>query len=227
MPARATPYIVLGGIGLVVLLAVAVSSGITDPVDHPIIRAIRADALHDTLAPLRFVTELGSTWAVAVVAGIVLLVGLTIGPWRHGVIGAITILLASTANSLFKLGIARERPDLLDPLVIEHGFSFPSGHSTLGMVSYGVLAVLVSRSRLPRGVRIGIVAALGVLVFLIGLSRVWLGVHYPTDVVAGWTTGAVIVLVYAAVTRSVSREPSEAAVDVDPAAPRSDRPAPG
>ncbi len=227
MPARATPFLVPGGIGLVVLLAVAVASGITDPIDHPIIRAVRAEALQDVLAPLRIVTELGSTWAVAIVAGIVLLVGAAIGPWRHGVIGAVTILLASTANSLFKLGIARERPDLLDPLVVEHGFSFPSGHSTLSMVSYGVLAVLVSRSRLPRGVRIGIVAALGVLVFLIGLSRVWLGVHYPTDVLAGWTTGAVIVLVYAAVTRSVSREPSEAAVDVDPAAQRSDRPAPG
>lgn len=227
MPARATPYLVPIGIGFVVLLAVAVANGITDPVDHPIIRAVRSERLHDVLTPLRLVTELGSTWAVALMAGVVLLVGLAIGPWRHGVIGAITILLASTANSLFKIGIARERPDLLDPLVVEHGFSFPSGHSTLGMVSYGVLAVLVSRSRLPRGARVGAVAALGVLVFLIGLSRVWLGVHYPTDVLAGWTTGAVIVLLYATVTRSVSREPSAAAVDAGPEAQRSDRPAPG
>lgn len=227
MSARATPFLVPAGIGLVVVLAVAVANGLTDPIDHPIIRAVRAEALHELLSPLRVVTELGSTWAVAAMAGVVLGVGVAIGPWRHGVIGAITILLASTANSLFKLGIARERPDLLDPLVVEHGFSFPSGHSTLGMVSYGVLAVLIGRSRLPRAVRIAIIAALGVLVFLIGLSRVWLGVHYPTDVAAGWTVGAVIVLAYAAITRSVSREPSEAAVDVDRAAPRSDRPAPG
>ena len=118
-------------------------------------------------------------------------------------------------------------PDLLEPIVVEHGFSFPSGHAALSMVAYGVLGVLVMRSRLPIAVRRVIVVALGVLVLLIGLSRVWLGVHYPTDVLAGWTAGATIVLVYARLTRSVSPEPAAAAVDVDPAAQRSDPPAPG
>jgi membrane-associated phospholipid phosphatase len=110
---------------------------------------------------------------------------------------------------------------------VERGFSFPSGHSALGMVAYGILAVLVSRSRLPRPWRTAIVVALGALVALIGISRIWLGVHYPTDVIAGWAAGGVIVLAYAAVTRQVSPEPAEEAVDVDPGAQRSDRPAAG
>ena len=112
-------------------------------------------------------------------------------------------------------------------MLIERGFSFPSGHSLLSMVAYGVIGVLVIRSPLPLGVRRGVVAVLAVVVLLVGLSRVWLGVHYPTDVLAGWTAGAVIVLVYARVTRSVSPGPAVAAVDADPAAPRSDPPAPG
>jgi undecaprenyl-diphosphatase len=95
------------------------------------------------------------------------------------------------------------------------------------MVAYGVLAVLVSRSRLPRVVRRIVMVALAVLIGLIGLSRVWLGVHYPTDVLAGWAAGGVIVLVYAAITRRVSLEPAEGAVDADQGAQRSGRPAPG
>jgi undecaprenyl-diphosphatase len=223
----AAPVLAAGGIGIVVLLALAVTSGLSDEFDRSIIEAVRAPGLHDLLSPLRAITELGSTGAVTVVAVLTLLVGVLIGPWLHGLIGAIAIGLASAANQGLKAVIARARPDLLDPLVEERGFSFPSGHSALGMAAWGVLAVLVMRSRLPFSVRLAVVAVLGVLIVLIGLSRVWLGVHYPTDVLAGWTAGAVIVLLYARLTRRVSPEPAAAAVDADRGPPRSDRPAAG
>jgi undecaprenyl-diphosphatase len=223
----AVPILSLGGVGIVVLLAFAVTGGISDAFDRSIIEAVRSEALHDLLSPLRAITELGSTGAVMVVAILTLLVGILIGPWLHGVIGAVTIGLASLGNETLKAIIARARPDLLDPITDERGFSFPSGHSALGMVAWGILGVLVMRSRLPLAVRRGIVAALAVVIFLVGLSRVWLGVHYPTDVLAGWTAGAVIVLVYARLTRRVSPEPAAAAVDADPAPPRSGPPAAG
>jgi len=212
---------------IVTMLAVAVSADLTDQFDRAVTEVVRADGLMTILSPLRWITELGSTGAVIVVAAITFLVGLLVGPWLHGLFGAITIGLASAANELVKAFMARARPDLLEPIVIERGFSFPSGHALLSMVGYGVLGVLVMRSRLPLGVRRGVVAVLGLLILLIGASRVWLGVHYPTDVLAGWTAGAVIVLVYARLTRSVSPEPAAAAVDADPAVPRSDPPGPG
>lgn len=217
----------LGGAVLVIGLAVLVSVDATDAFDRAVIDLVRAPSLHGLLSPLRLVTEAGSTWAVTAMAIGVLVLGLAIGMTRHGVIGALTITLASLANSGFKLLVARQRPELLEPVVVEHGFSFPSGHSALGMVAYGVVAVLVWRSTLPRAARTTSVIALGALIVLIGVSRVYLGVHYPTDVLAGWTTGAVVVLVYAAVTRRVWPVPAEARARVDPAAPRSDRPAPG
>ena len=175
----AVPILALGGVGIVVLLATAVTSGISEPFDRSIIEAVRAEGLRGLLSPLRVITELGSTGGVTVVALVTLLVGVLIGPWLHGVIGAITIGLAAAGNEALKTVFARARPDFLDPIVEEHGFSFPSGHSALGMVAWGILGVLVMRSRLPLGVRRGIVAAIAVLIFLIGLSRVWLGSALP------------------------------------------------
>ena len=223
----AVPILAAGGLGVVVLLAIAVTSGMSDGFDAAVIGVVRSTALDVPLSPLRWITELGSTGAVTLVAIIAIVLGVLIGPWLHGLLGAATIGLASLANSWIKVFIARNRPDLLEPVLVERGFSFPSGHSLLSMVAYGVLGVLVMRSRLPLGVRRGVVAILALVVLLVGVSRVWLGVHYPTDVLAGWTAGAVIVLVYARLTRSVSPEPAAAAVDADPAAPRSDPPAPG
>ena len=219
--------LVIGALLFVLGLAVLVATDRADPFDASVIRAVRDPELHDRLAFLQPLTELGSTGAVSLVAGLVAALGIAVGPWRHGVIGAATIAIASAAVEGVKAVIARERPDLLEPIVVEHGFSFPSGHSTLSMVAYGILAVLVLRSRLPRPVRGGLAVALAVLVVLVGISRVWLGVHYPTDVIAGWTTGVLVVAAFAAFTRGVSTEPAAAAVDVDPEARRSDRPAPG
>ena len=222
-----TPLLVAVGIAAVVALAVLVSTDLTDAFDRSIITAVRSELVRDLLSPLGIVTELGSTWAVTAMAAVAFVFGAAIGPWRHGLAGALTILAASILNSALKLTIARERPDLLEPVIVEHGFSFPSGHSALGMVAYGVLAVLVARSRLPTRARVAIVFVLGVVVGLIGISRIWLGVHYPTDVLAGWIAGGVIVLVYAAVTRRVSPEPAAGAVDADPAPQRSGPPAAG
>jgi len=222
-----TLVLALAGILLVIGLAVLVSIDAADAFDHALIEAIRDPELDDPLAFLAPLTHLGSTGAVTVVALLTFAVGAAIGPWRHGLIGAATIGAASLGVELVKLVVSRGRPDLLEPLVEEHGFSFPSGHSTLSMVAYGVLAVLLTRSRLPREVATLIVIGLGVLIVLIGISRVWLGVHYPTDVIAGWTAGWVIVLGYAWITRGVSREPAVGAADADPAAPRSDPPAAG
>ena len=226
MPDR-TPTLLLGGVMLFVGLAVLVMIDASDAFDSAIIEGVRNPATSNALGFLGSLTELGSTGAVAIVAVLTFALGAAIGPWRHGLIGALTIGAAALGVELVKAGVARARPDALEPIIVEHGFSFPSGHATLSMVAYGVLAVLISRSRLPQGVRTAAIVGLALLVVAIGVSRIWLGVHYPTDVLAGWTAGWVIVLLYAWFTRGVSREPAEAAADADPAAQRSDRPAAG
>jgi undecaprenyl-diphosphatase len=110
-----------------------------------------------------------------------------------------TLIAVALAVDHAKDFVARPRPD--DPVVQAYGYSFPSGHAFTSTVSYGLLAIVAWRSDLPLIVRRLIVAAAVVLVCLIGCSRIALGVHYPTDVVAGWLGGiAVLCLVLAAIT---------------------------
>jgi membrane-associated phospholipid phosphatase len=88
-----------------------------------------------------------------------------------------------------KLGFARERPFFPDPLATEQTYSFPSGHASMSLAVYGTLGFIAAR-HLPRvRPRIVVLAAAGSLVLLIGFSRLYLGVHFLTDVVAGFSLG--------------------------------------
>ena len=217
------PLLAVVAVVLVVVLAGLVTYDVTDGLDLAIIRAVRASALVAPLAILRQVTELGSTTAMMVLA-IVLLLSEVVArrPWS-GITGAATIGLASLGNELAKGLIARARPDLIQPIVVERGYSFPSGHAALSMVGYGVAALLVARSDAPRGFKVAAAFAAGCLVALIGISRVYLGAHFPTDVLAGWLAGGAVVLIVAWLSPA-SKARAGAPAASDPAGPRSDPP---
>lgn len=83
----------------------------------------------------------------------------------------------------------RERPLLIYRLVEETGFSFPSGHSMVGASFYGYLIYLISKSNCSKGRKIALGMILTTLVIGIGFSRIYLGVHYASDVLAGFTLG--------------------------------------
>lgn len=93
-------------------------------------------------------------------------------------------------SALLKLGVARPRPDIVPHLVEVHDLSFPSGHAMLSAVTYLTLGALLSRAEPFRSTRIFLLAAAIFLTLIIGLSRIYLGVHYPTDVLGGWCAGA-------------------------------------
>ena len=215
------PLLALVAVLLVMVLAGLVSNHVTDGLDVAIIRVLRASDLVAPLAILHQVTELGSTTAMMILAIVLLLSELIARrPWS-GITAAATIGLASLGNELVKGLMARARPDLIQPIVVERGYSFPSGHAALSMVGYGVAALLVARSGAPRGVKVAAAFAAGCLVALIGISRVYLGAHFPTDVLAGWLAGGAIVLLFAWLSPA-SKARAGAPAASDPGEPRSD-----
>lgn len=96
-------------------------------------------------------------------------------------------ILASTA---LKLAFARPRPDLVTHGSIVYTASFPSGHSMLAAVTYLTLGALLARMLARRRERVFVLGVALIATLLVGISRVYLGVHWPTDVLAGWTAGA-------------------------------------
>ena len=90
-------------------------------------------------------------------------------------------------NQGLKLIFAKPRPQLWTPLIVEHSYSFPSGHALGSSVLYGFLAFLLA-SQYPH-YRVGIYGIAVIIVGSIGLSRLFLGVHYPTDIIAGYAVG--------------------------------------
>ena len=173
---------------LELLIEVASGSPITGA-DRRIINLVatlRTPALDQAML---LVTFLGNAQTIAVLAAIAIIIVLLARRYEE----AVLVLLALVASSLFfsaiKLLIARPRPLLESARLVQGGFSFPSGHAAVSATFYGTIAYVLMREVRSEVVKvlIGLLAAL--LVLAIGLSRIYLGVHYPSDVVAGWIAG--------------------------------------
>src|SRR6185369_15324923 len=81
------------------------------------------------------------------------------------------------------------RPDVVTPLTQVLTLSFPSGHAALSAICYLTLGTLLAQTQASRTIRIHFIVTAILLTLLVGVSRIYLGVHYPTDVLAGWCIG--------------------------------------
>jgi undecaprenyl-diphosphatase len=138
----------------------------------------------------RDVTALGSFAVLGIVVvaivGYLLLVHQRAATWLIllSVVGGVIV------NNILKLSFARPRPDLVAPAARVFTTSFPSGHAALSAITYLTLGALLARTHPSRAIRIYFMSLAVILALLVGVSRVYLGVHYPTDVLAGWCIGA-------------------------------------
>lgn len=111
------------------------------------------------------------------------------------------VTLSNAAKAFFD----RPRPDLVPQGSIVYTASFPSGHSLMAAVVYLTLAALVARSFPERRLRAYVVALAILVTLAVGASRVYLGVHWPTDVLAGWAAGGAWALACAALAHALAR----------------------
>ncbi len=125
---------------------------------------------------------------VVLVASVIgyLLVSRRFGP---ALFTLISIVTGAAASHGLKLLYDRPRPDLVEHLVNTHTASFPSGHATMSTVVYLTLASLIVRLVDDTAVRAYVLSVAVLLALAIGISRVYLGVHWPSDVIAGWALG--------------------------------------
>jgi undecaprenyl-diphosphatase len=160
-----------------ILLALRSSGDTADPVGPPWLEAAMRD-----------LTALGSTAVLTIVtlamAGLLLI---TRHPRLAGLL-LLAVVLGTTLSNALKYLLARPRPDFVAHAVDVHTMSFPSGHAMLSALTYLTIGALLARDQ-PLPVKTYILCVAILVSVLVGISRVYLGVHYPTDVLAGWAIG--------------------------------------
>jgi undecaprenyl-diphosphatase len=140
-------------------------------------------------ASWREITALGSDIIVGLIT--VLVMGFLL---MHKMVRSALLLLVAVAgggllSTLLKLTFARPRPDFVQHMVEVSSASFPSGHSLISAVVYPTLGALLASLSPTRTAKVYYLASAFLLMVLVGVSRMYLGVHYPSDVLAGWALG--------------------------------------
>lgn len=169
----------------------SVLGGESQRFDASVRNGIHAWASVPLTAAMRGITQLGSP-VVLVTLGILMVWRLVaLGRRRTALIFVTACLVAEALAETLKLVFHRQRPEAFFGFAEPVTYSFPSGHSVMSACFYGVAAAILTARMQSRAGRIAIWAGAALLALAIGFSRVYLGVHYPTDVLAGYAAAAI------------------------------------
>jgi len=138
---------------------------------------------------VRDITSLGSTSVLVLVTTAVIIYLLLIRRPATALLMFVAVAGGQVLSSLLKFEVDRPRPDLVSHLVNETSLSFPSGHAMLSAVTYLTLGSMAARFLPGRTTKIFVLGLAILTTLLVGASRVYLGVHWPSDVLAGWCAG--------------------------------------
>ena len=141
---------------------------------------------------LKVITMFGSA---EVLIGITVILFILLKNKKVGACIAFNLIIIGAINQALKLLVQRPRPEGFR-LIEETGYSFPSGHSMASTAFYGLMIYLVFKNVKNKTAKTIICALFGLLIILIGMSRIYLGVHYASDVIAGFVLSIAYLVVY-------------------------------
>lgn len=141
---------------------------------------------------MKIISYMGNTLIVILICIILLVIPKT--RYKYGLITSIGVITSTMLNNLLKVIFLRERPDVLR-LINENSYSFPSGHSMINMTMYSLLAILLYNNIKDKKLKYVFPLSILLIPIFMGISRVYLGVHYITDVIGGWIFGLLITVV--------------------------------
>ncbi|MGN1312385.1 MAG: phosphatase PAP2 family protein [Bacilli bacterium] len=141
---------------------------------------------------VKILTSLGSA-LVIIILTIVLFIAIKNKKIAISVV--INLIVITILNNLLKIIFLRPRPDV-NNLILESGYSFPSGHSATGMAFYGYLIYLIYKYVNNKKIKIPLIIFLSLIIVAVGLSRIYLGVHYASDVLGGFLLAIVYLIIF-------------------------------
>lgn len=188
--------IAAGGLWGFVELAEVARDAAPHALDTEILLAFReAGRTDDPFGPpwleeaVRDVTGLGSMIVLVLVTAAAIFYLLLIRRWREALLVLAAVGGGQILSSLLKLGIDRPRPDLVSHLAAVQTLSFPSGHAMMAAVTYLTLGSMLAGIAPGRATKIYVLGVALLITLMVGVSRIYLGVHWPSDVLAGWCAG--------------------------------------
>ncbi|HWN99096.1 MAG TPA: phosphatase PAP2 family protein [Blastocatellia bacterium] len=184
-----------GALFLFAMLANEVAEGDAQRFDDWVRGGVHQVASPTLTSGMRIVTVLGKPALLFGLSLVASLVFLARKNYRAAIMLVVAMAGSTLLDTVLKLSFRRARPTPFFDTSVPSSFSFPSGHALVSFCFYSIMAALISARTRSRAVRVIVWALAALLVMLIGFSRIYLGVHYPTDVLAGYAAALIWVII--------------------------------
>ncbi|WP_338832737.1 Phosphatidylglycerophosphatase B [Moorella humiferrea] len=189
-------FIFLAVISLLIFIVFAAAIPRTTDIDVFLLKGGMSTRIPTATGFFKFITFFGTPAFFYPATAILSLIYYFWRQWRGFAAVIITMVASWIIMEGLKLSFHRNRP-ALDPLQTASGYSFPSGHAMMGTVFFALLALWLIK-KVPLPLRRVIPPVTVIFLFLLGYSRIYLGVHYPTDILAGYAAGTSIFAIFLA-----------------------------
>lgn len=187
-------WIIIGLTLLFVLLSVLITTNLIKPFDTFMYELITYGMNDITTIIYKAITFLGSTLFIVLLCIVFLILFIVLKKKNIGLVISSVLIISTLFNNLLKIIFCRTRPDVIK-LVHESSYSFPSGHTMASVSMYGILIYILIKSNINKKIKITLITILGILPILVGLSRVYLGAHYISDIIGGFIVSIILLLI--------------------------------